>query len=63
MNAERETVGEFHDGGCAEPEAVGNVHHGGARSLRRPAILENGMHKKCSEPEAVGDFIMGVHRA
>ena len=63
MKAERETVGEFHDGGCTEPETVGNFHHGGAQSLRRPAILVSGEHRTCPEPEPVGDFMMGVQAA
>ena len=28
-------------------------------SLRRPTILVSGEHRKCPEPEAVGDFMMG----
>ena len=58
--AEPETSPNFRSGGCTEPETVGNCHHGGAQSLRCPAVLANGMHKKTSEPETVGDFIMGV---
>ena len=58
-----ETSPNFRAGGCSEPETVGNVQHGGAQSLRRPPIFVSGMHKKCSEPETVCNFIMGVHRA
>ena len=32
---------------------------GGAKSLKRPAMLVSGVHKKCSEPEAVGNFHHG----
>ena len=44
-------------------ETFGNFHHGGAQSLRRPPTFVSGMHKKCSEPEAVGNFIMGVDKS
>ena len=74
---EPEPVGNFQHGGCtaraashrfreegrAAPEAVGNFDHGGAQSLRRPTILVSGVHKKCSGPKTVGNFIMGVQRA
>ena len=50
----------FREGGCTEPETVGNFHHGGAQSLRCPAILVNGMHKKRAGPEAVGNFHHGA---
>ena len=32
---------------------------GGAESLRRPEDFVSGVHKKCSAPETVGNFIMG----
>ena len=57
---EPEAPRNLRGGGCAEPEAVGNCHPGGAQSLRRPAILVNGVHKKRSVPEAVGNYT--VHR-
>ena len=31
--------------------------------MRRPPTFVSGMHKKCSEPEAVGNFIMGVEKS
>ena len=46
-----------------EPETVCNFHHGGAQSLRRPAILVIGEHRKCPEPETVGDFMTGAQTA
>ena len=30
------------------------------KSLKRPTIFAHGVCKKCSEPEAVGNFITGV---
>ena len=75
--SESETVGNAHHGGaqsltrapifgkgwCTELETVGNFHHEGAQSLKRPALLVNGEHRKCPEPETVGDFMMGVQTA
>ena len=60
---EPETSPSVRAEGRSEPEAVGNFHHGGAQSLKRPPMLASGVHKKCPEPEAVGDFMMGVQRA
>ena len=34
-----------------------------AKSLRRPAFLGNGAHKKCKQPETVGNFIKKMQTA
>ena len=53
----------FVKGGCTELEAVGSFQPGGAKSLRRPLLLVSGEHRKCPEPETVGNFMMGVQKA
>ena len=35
----------------------------GAKSLKRPPILVTAEHRKCPEPETVGDCMMGVQTA
>ena len=60
---EPETSPNVREGGRTKPEAVGNFHHGGAKSLRRPAVLVNGEHRKRAAPETVGDFTMWVQAA
>ena len=48
---------------CLTIRRCPQFHHGGTVSLRRSAVFVSGVLKKRTEPEALGNFMTGLHRA